>query len=179
MPTASRSSDPSPDGRRALRAEPILVVDDIVKRFETPDGILTAVDHVSFSVAPGEFLSVIVPSGCGKSTLLNVIGGLIPAYDGRAVVEGATISGPHAAIGMVFQEESTFPWRTVVENVAFPLEIAGVPKAQRFDRARHFTALVGTCRKARKKISSGSSVMNTGSTASIWADPSTRGRVRS
>ena len=56
---------------------------DIVKRFETPDGVLTAVDHVSFDVAPGEFLAVIGPSGCGKSTLFNVMGGLLDGYDGR------------------------------------------------------------------------------------------------
>jgi NitT/TauT family transport system ATP-binding protein len=58
-------------------------------------------------------------------------------------VAGETISGPHASIGMVFQEESTFPWRNVIENVAFPLEIAGMPKAERLDRARHFVSLVG------------------------------------
>jgi NitT/TauT family transport system ATP-binding protein len=67
----------------ALNAAPanaILVVDDIVKRFETPDGVLTAVDHVSLGVAPGEFLGVIGPSGCGKSTLFNVMGGLLDGY---------------------------------------------------------------------------------------------------
>jgi len=53
------------------------------------------------------------------------------------------VTGPHPAIGMVFQEESTFPWRNVIENVAFPLEITGVPKAERFGRARHFIELVG------------------------------------
>ena len=123
--------------------EPILVVDDIVKRFETPDGVLTAVDHVSFHVRPGEFLAVIGPSGCGKSTLFNVIGGLTDSYDGKVAVAGETVHGPHAAIGMVFQEESTFPWRTVTENVAFPLEIAGMAKAERVERARHFISLVG------------------------------------
>jgi NitT/TauT family transport system ATP-binding protein len=102
-----------------------------------------AVDHVSFTVAPGEFLAVIGPSGCGKSTLFNIIGGLIDGYDGSITVAGETVSGPHAAIGMVFQEESTFPWRTVIENVAFPLEIAGVKKSTRIERAKHFTALVG------------------------------------
>jgi NitT/TauT family transport system ATP-binding protein len=53
------------------------------------------------------------------------------------------VKGPHASIGMVFQEESTFPWRTVTENVAFPLEIAGMAKAHRIERARHFINLVG------------------------------------
>jgi NitT/TauT family transport system ATP-binding protein len=124
-------------------AGPILVVEDIVKRFETQDGVLTAVDHVSFSVEPGEFLAVIGPSGCGKSTLFNVIGGLLDGYDGRVVVDGEVVTGPHRSIGMIFQEESTFPWRTVIDNVAFPLEIAGMPKAERYDRARHFVDLVG------------------------------------
>ena len=67
-------------------ADPILVVENIVKRFETQDGVLTAVDDVSFNVMPGEFLSVIGPSGCGKSTLFNVIGGLLDGYDGRVSV---------------------------------------------------------------------------------------------
>jgi len=119
------------------------VVDDVSKRFETPDGILVAVDHVSFDVAPGEFLAVIGPSGCGKSTLFNVIGGLIDSYEGRITVAGQKVAGPHPSIGMVFQEESTFPWRTVIENVAFPLEITGVAKAQRREQARHFINLVG------------------------------------
>jgi NitT/TauT family transport system ATP-binding protein len=123
--------------------EAILTVDDIVKRFETPDGVLTAVDHVSFDVRPGEFLAVIGPSGCGKSTLFNVIGGLTDSYEGRVAVANETVHGPHAAIGMVFQEESTFPWRTVIENVAFPLEIAGMARPERLERARHFISLVG------------------------------------
>ena len=124
-------------------ADAILVVDDIVKRFETPDGALTAVDHVSLDVAPGEFLGVIGPSGCGKSTLFNVMGGLLDGYEGAVGVAGERIRGPHPAIGMIFQEESTFPWRNVLDNVAFPLEIAGLPKAERYDRARHFVRLVG------------------------------------
>jgi NitT/TauT family transport system ATP-binding protein len=121
----------------------ILVVDNIVKRFDTPDGSLTAIDHVSLSVRPGEFLAVIGPSGCGKSTLFNVIGGLLDGYQGTVTVAGETVRGPHPAIGMVFQEESTFPWRSVIENVAFPLEIAGMRKAERLAKARSFVALVG------------------------------------
>ena len=132
------------DGSAAVDpANAILVVDNITKRFETPDGVLTALDDVSLNVAPGEFLGVIGPSGCGKSTLFNVIGGLTDGYDGRVTVAGETVKGPHASIGMVFQEESTFPWRTVIDNVAFPLEVAGLAKAQRYERARHFVNLVG------------------------------------
>jgi len=121
----------------------ILVVDNIVKQFDTPEGPLVAVDRVSLSVRPGEFLAVIGPSGCGKSTLFNVIGGLLDGYQGAVTVAGETVRGPHPAIGMVFQEESTFPWRTVIENVAFPLEIAGMRKTDRFDKAKKFIALVG------------------------------------
>jgi NitT/TauT family transport system ATP-binding protein len=144
MPSATVRSDLAGDAAPRMRpGDPILVVEDIVKRFDTPDGALTAVDGVSFTVAPGEFFAVIGPSGCGKSTLFNVIGGLIGDYQGRVAVARETVRGPHAAIGMVFQEESTFPWRTVIENVAFPLEIAGVAKAERLERARHFVNLVG------------------------------------
>src|SRR4051812_34702794 len=64
-------------------------------------------------------------------------------YDGRVSVGGETIRGPHASIGMIFQEESTFPWRTVIDNVAFPLEIAGLPKSERYDKARGFVSMVG------------------------------------
>ena len=131
------------DAPKLAPANAILTVDDIVKRFETPDGVLTAIDHVSLSVAPGEFVGVIGPSGCGKSTLFNVIGGLLDGYDGTVKVAGERVRGPHPAIGMIFQEESTFPWRNVLDNVAFPLEIAGMPRAERYDRARHFVKLVG------------------------------------
>lgn len=130
-------------GAQARADAGILVVDDIVKQFDTPEGPLVAVDHVSLSVRPGEFLAVIGPSGCGKSTLFNVVGGLLDGYQGAVTVGGETVRGPHPAIGMVFQEESTFPWRTVIENVAFPLEIAGMNKADRFDKAKKFIALVG------------------------------------
>jgi NitT/TauT family transport system ATP-binding protein len=121
----------------------ILVVDDIVKRFETPEGPLIAVDHVSLNVRLGEFMAVIGPSGCGKSTLFNIVGGLIDNYQGTVSVAGARVRGPHPAVGMVFQDESTFPWRSVIDNVAFPLEIAGMRKHERLERARHFISLVG------------------------------------
>ncbi|MSO66856.1 MAG: ABC transporter ATP-binding protein [Pseudolabrys sp.] len=121
----------------------ILVADNITVRFETPEGAILAVDDVSFGVRPGEFLSVIGPSGCGKSTLFNVIGGLLSTHQGVVSVAGETITGPHKSIGMVFQEESTFPWRTVTDNVAFPLELIGMPKAKRVERARHFIGMVG------------------------------------
>ena len=121
----------------------LLDVEHISKRYDSAAGAVTAVDDVSFGVDPGEFVSIIGPSGCGKSTLFNIIGGLIGDYDGRVAVAGAAVSGTHPAIGMVFQEESTFPWRTVAENVAFPLELAGVGRRERLARAESFVALVG------------------------------------
>ncbi|HVG51261.1 MAG TPA: ABC transporter ATP-binding protein, partial [Xanthobacteraceae bacterium] len=75
--------------------------------------------------------------------LFNIVGGLIDGYEGAVTVAGARINGPHPAIGMVFQEESTFPWRNVIENVGFPLEIAGMSKAERHKKAQHFISLVG------------------------------------
>jgi NitT/TauT family transport system ATP-binding protein len=140
-PTLVSRTDDAAAAARQDRA--LLVVDDIVKRFDTPDGTLVAVDHVSFDVKPGEFVGVIGPSGCGKSTLFNVIGGLLDGYEGRVSVAGETVSGPHPSIGMIFQEESTFPWRNVIDNVAFPLEIAGMTKSERLDKAAHFVKLVG------------------------------------
>jgi NitT/TauT family transport system ATP-binding protein len=121
----------------------LLDVEHISKRYAGAGGALTAVDDISFGVDPGEFVSIIGPSGCGKSTLFNIIGGLLGDYDGHVAVAGATISGTHPAIGMVFQEESTFPWRTVADNVAFPLELAGVSRRERLERAESFVALVG------------------------------------
>jgi NitT/TauT family transport system ATP-binding protein len=118
-------------------------VDDISVRFETPEGPVVAVDDVSLKVKAGEFFSIIGPSGCGKSTLFNVIGGLLSHHDGVVTVGGETISGPHKSIGMVFQEESTFPWRTVADNVAFPLELIGMPRDKRMERGRYFINLVG------------------------------------
>ena len=124
-------------------AERVLVVDDLVKQFDTPDGPIRAVENISFAVGRGEFLSVIGPSGCGKSTVFNIIGGLLPDFQGRVAIQGEPIRGPHRSIGMVFQEESTFPWRTVLDNVCFPLEIIGMGKTERRAKARHFIALVG------------------------------------
>lgn len=122
---------------------PLLAIDDISVRFQSADSDLVAVDRMSFEVRRGEFISIIGPSGCGKSTLFNVIGGLLSPTEGRVLVRGQPIRGPHRAIGMVFQEESTFPWRTVLDNVAFPLEVRGIGRAERYEQARRRIALVG------------------------------------
>src|SRR5262245_40547997 len=132
------------DAKPAARAaEPILLVENIVKQFETPDGVLTAVDNVSLSVKPGEFFGVIGPSGCGKSTRFNIIGGLLDGYDGTVRVGGEEVNGPHPPLGMVFPRKRTLRWRSWIDNCASPIGIAGMRRAERSARARHFVSLVG------------------------------------
>jgi NitT/TauT family transport system ATP-binding protein len=120
----------------------MLSIVDIRKRYETADGELLAIDRVSFDVGRGEIITVIGPSGCGKTTLFNIVGGLIDGYEGKVLVDGKD-RAPRRQIGMVFQEESNFPWRTTLQNVALPLEVAGIGRAERLERARHFVRLVG------------------------------------
>jgi NitT/TauT family transport system ATP-binding protein len=127
-------------------APPILRLLDVAKRYDTAEGPLLAIEGVSFDVRPGEIISVIGPSGCGKTTLFNIIGGLTGDYDGQVLIDGGAQTdarAPHRQIGMVFQEESNFPWRTTLQNVALPLEAAGMPRGERLERARHFIRLVG------------------------------------
>ncbi len=135
MPLTARPS--------AAAAPAALAIDNVSKRFAIGGADLVAVDRVSFEMRPGEFLSIIGPSGCGKTTLFNIIGGLVGGYEGRVAVHGEPISGSHRSIGMVFQEESTFPWRTARQNVEFPLEIAGVARRTRAERADRLLRLVG------------------------------------
>ena len=127
----------------AATVAPMLSVSGVTMRFGTAADGVTAVDDVSFDIRPGEFVSVIGPSGCGKSTLFNIIAGLQVATSGTVSVEGTQVRAPHPAVGTVFQEESCFPWRTVIDNVAFPLERAGMARPERHDQARHFIDMVG------------------------------------
>jgi NitT/TauT family transport system ATP-binding protein len=120
-----------------------LSVEHVTKCFGSGEAPVMAVEDFSFDVAEGEFVTLIGPSGCGKTTLFHIIGGLTDDYQGRVAVAGETITGPHPAIGMVFQEESTFPWRSVIDNVAFPLELRGMARAERLERARHYVTMVG------------------------------------
>jgi NitT/TauT family transport system ATP-binding protein len=109
----------------------VLVAVAVGKTFGAGGGAaLRALDDVSLTVREGEFVSIIGPSGCGKSTFLNVVGGLVAPYEGEVRVAGERVEGPPRAIGMVFQEESTFPWRTVLGNVAFGLEMRGLGRAR-------------------------------------------------
>jgi NitT/TauT family transport system ATP-binding protein len=102
---------------------------------------IEALHGVSLVVEDGEFVTVLGPSGCGKSTLLHVVAGLTPPSRGRVVFEGAPEATPPTAI--VFQEHALFPWRTVLDNVGFGLEVRGMPDAERTTRARALVELVG------------------------------------
>lgn len=123
-------------------------IEKLSKTFEVknPDGtrgFIPAIQLVQEDVREGEFLSIIGPSGCGKSTLLEIVGGLQSPSGGQVFIRGEKVTLPHPAIAMVFQEESIFPWRTVVENVEFGLEIQGVPREVRRARALAIVTLVG------------------------------------
>jgi NitT/TauT family transport system ATP-binding protein len=84
---------------------------------------IEALGSVSFSVRPGDFVSILGPSGCGKSTLLMIIGGLEPGTTGTVRVAGESVAGPRLRTGIIFQDSTLLPWKTVVENVLFPVKI--------------------------------------------------------
>jgi NitT/TauT family transport system ATP-binding protein len=98
-------------------------------------GDIEAIHEVSFDVSNGEFLSVLGPSGCGKSTLLMMIAGLIAPTRGEIRVKNAVVDGPRREVGMVFQTPVLLPWRTVLKNVLFPVELLKLPRAQYQPRA--------------------------------------------
>jgi NitT/TauT family transport system ATP-binding protein len=102
----------------------------------TFDGNVEAVRKVDLTVAAGEFVALLGPSGCGKSTLLRIIAGLDRATSGSVAVDTARLA-------FVFQDAHLLPWRTVLKNVALPLELQHVARSERLDRARHAIAQVG------------------------------------
>ncbi|MDE2516921.1 MAG: ABC transporter ATP-binding protein [Rhodospirillales bacterium] len=105
--------------------------------------ITEAVAEVSLSVRPGEFVSIVGPSGCGKSTLLNAVAGFQRPTRGSVRVDGQAVTRPGADRGMVFQQYSLFPWKTVRENVEFGLKMQGVPISRRQRMARTLLSLAG------------------------------------
>jgi NitT/TauT family transport system ATP-binding protein len=102
-----------------------------------------ALDAVSLAIEDGEFVSLIGPSGCGKSTLLHIIAGFETASSGDVRVDGKVVTGPGADRGMVFQDYALFPWKTVLENIAFGPEIRGWPADRCLAAAREQVAFVG------------------------------------
>jgi NitT/TauT family transport system ATP-binding protein len=109
---------------------------------------VTAVSDVSLEVQQGEFVSVVGPSGCGKTTLLNMIAGFIPASGGEILLDGRAVDGPGPERGVVFQSFALFPWKTVLDNVAFGPKIRGLPKAECESIAREYLALAGLAHAA-------------------------------
>lgn len=102
-----------------------------------------AIREVGFRITPGEFVTIVGPSGCGKSTLLEIIAGLIPKTSGSVRIGTEEVTGPRPEIGVVFQEYSLFPWRTVRRNAEFGLEVIGVDRSERRERAAEMLDLVG------------------------------------
>jgi NitT/TauT family transport system ATP-binding protein len=111
--------------------------------FAYPDGREPVIEDVSLTVAPGEFVVLIGANGTGKSTLLRVLGGLLVPTAGSVAIDGRAITDPDPGVGFVFQEPRLLPWRSVLDNVAFPLELAGWTRVQREARARGALRQVG------------------------------------
>ncbi|MFQ6392552.1 ABC transporter ATP-binding protein [Nocardia sp. KC 131] len=122
---------------------PGIELDDVTVSFTAPHGTVTAVQGVTERVPDASFVSIVGPSGCGKSTLLAVISGLQRATRGVVSVGGKQVDGPDPSIGVVFQEDSTLPWRDVLENVRFAMQMTGVPKSEQTERAQQAIDLVG------------------------------------
>jgi NitT/TauT family transport system ATP-binding protein len=121
-----------------------LVVRDLGKRFagRRPSSDVEALSHIDLHVHPGELVALVGTSGCGKSTLLRIVAGLEQPSSGEVLVDGEVVLGPGPDRGMVFQGHSLFPWLTVAGNIAFGLELAGVPRARRADRVGELLEIV-------------------------------------
>jgi NitT/TauT family transport system ATP-binding protein len=104
---------------------------------------LVALYNISLAIRKKEFVSLLGPSGCGKTTLIRIIAGLIPADRGEVVVNGQTVTAPGRDRCMVFQQFGLLPWRTVLSNVEFGLEIEGLAKEERRHVAEKYLELVG------------------------------------
>jgi NitT/TauT family transport system ATP-binding protein len=104
---------------------------------------LLALEDVTLGVRPGEFIGLVGPSGCGKSTVLNLLAGLIRPSAGSVLYQGRPVQGINQRIGYITQDDNLLPWRSVQKNVEFGLELRGVPKRERYERAREFIELVG------------------------------------
>ncbi|MER2599923.1 MAG: ABC transporter ATP-binding protein [Caldilineales bacterium] len=127
--------------------EPLLVARQIEREYDSPAGnarpSLRALADTSFEVAAGEFICVVGPSGCGKTTLLRILGGLLEPTRGEVLLKGHPLRGPRPEIGYVFQHANLMPWRSVLRNVALPLELQHRPAGDIAAQARAALALVG------------------------------------
>lgn len=134
MPVAtSINSDDHDDADHA----PVVHIDGVRKSFHD----LEAIRNVSLGVASNEFVSVLGPSGCGKSTLLMMVAGLVEPSGGTITINGSAVTGPRPEIGVVFQQPVLLPWRTVLDNVLFPIELLKKPRVQFEQRAMSLLAM--------------------------------------
>src|SRR5262249_33158338 len=127
---------------------PLLEVTDLDKTFTADSRTVAAIDRLSLAIEEHEFVSIVGPSGCGRSTFPPIVGGLEAASGGGVRLNGRPIGPPGPDRGMMFQELSLFPWLTAIENVAWPLDMKGLAKAERLEKARSYLDLVHLSRFA-------------------------------
>ena len=111
--------------------------------YDDHHGHVDALDSISFEIKPGEFVCIVGPSGSGKSTLLRILAGLIQPQQGRVWLDGQLVTSPRPSIGIVFQKANLMPWRTVLDNVALPLELERRSGAEIEQHAQELIDLVG------------------------------------
>jgi len=121
----------------------VVELERVVAGYGDAAGSTTVLDQISLTVPDGGLVVLLGPSGCGKSSLLNIIAGFVPPRGGRATVSGRAITGPGADRGVEFQDDALLPWLDVIGNVALPLQLKGVARSAREERARQFLDLVG------------------------------------
>ena len=126
---------------------PKVVASGVGRSFPGRDGELAALGPLDLEVAEGEFVALVGPSGCGKTTFLRIVGGLLNPTEGW--VELAPRSPTRAPVAMVFQDYDIYPWKTVLANVRFGLDVAGVPRATGNERAREWLDRLGLADTAR------------------------------
>lgn len=117
-------------------------IDNVVKKYDTRQGEVIALNGVSLDIKENEFICVVGPSGCGKSTLLNIIAGLLEPTEGSIYVDGNKVEGPGKERGVVFQQYALFPWLTVQKNVEFGLKLQGKSKEESTKIANHYLKMV-------------------------------------
>ena len=115
---------------------PPLVAECVKKTYDDGRLLVPVISELSFSLEPGEIVSIVGPSGCGKTTLLNVLCGLIPLSGGEVRWYGERLSGMPAKVGYMLQKDLLFPWRTALMNVTLGMEIKGAPSRDARERAR-------------------------------------------
>ncbi|OPY37905.1 MAG: Trehalose/maltose import ATP-binding protein MalK [Methanoregula sp. PtaU1.Bin051] len=127
-----------------------LEIVNLSQSFPRDDGSrLQVLENLNLVVQDKEFVCILGSSGCGKTTLLRLIAGLDTAESGAILLDGEEMKGTNAKVGMVFQEYSLFPWRTVLDNVAFGLEMQGAGREERYRIAEQYLELVGLTQFAK------------------------------